>query len=34
MNEELDSYLNEINLDNEVIYDIGANEGEMINFFL
>ena len=33
MNEELQSYLSEINLDNEVIYDIGANKGEMINFF-
>lgn len=33
MSEELNSYLNHVNFDNEVIYDIGANTGEMIQFF-
>jgi len=33
MNEELQSYLNNINLNNQIIYDIGANIGDMILFF-
>ena len=33
MDEELDGYLNEINFDNGVIYDIDANKGEIIDFF-
>lgn len=33
MDEELASYLTHINLDNQVIYDIGANMGEMTQFF-
>ena len=34
MNEELLSYKINVNFDNKVICDIGANEGEMVNFFL
>jgi len=33
MSEELNSYLKHVKFDNEVIYDIGANTGEMIQFF-
>ena len=34
MNEELLSYKINVNFDNKVICDIGANEGEMINLDL
>ena len=32
--EELNNYIKYVNFDNKVIYDIGANEGEIINFVL
>ena len=31
-NEELTSYLDNINFDNQIFYDIGANEGEILDF--
>lgn len=34
MNQELESYNLHINFNNQIIYDIGANEGVMTNFFL
>jgi len=33
-NEELNNYLKNINFDNSIIFDIGANEGEITNFIL
>ena len=32
--EELNNYIKYVNFDNKVIYDIGANEGEIIDFVL